>query len=71
MKELAAVLEERWKANHFKTAEEAFERVAVEGQSAAGPSFFKKADIPTPVPKTGSKEKIPATVLAAKKTDDD
>lgn len=67
MKELAAALEAKWKTNHFKTAEEAFERVAVDGQSAAGPSFFKKAEVPTPMLKTSRKEKVPATVLSAKK----
>jgi len=38
-------LEAKWKKEHFATAEEAFARVAVEGQAAAGPSFFEKAKV--------------------------
>mmetsp|Transcript_24950 Transcript_24950/g.36622 ORF Transcript_24950/g.36622 Transcript_24950/m.36622 type:complete len:582 (+) Transcript_24950:89-1834(+) len=44
MGDLPSELEKKWKVEHFKTAEEAFERVAVEGQSVAGASFFQKAE---------------------------
>ena len=63
MPEIAADLEAKWKKTHFKDAESAFDRVAVEGQSAAGPSFFKKAEISSPVFSTSD---APATVLSAK-----
>jgi zeaxanthin epoxidase len=43
MDEISEKLESRWKVEHFKTAEEAFERVEKEGQKSAGPSFFEKA----------------------------
>lgn len=43
MNELPKLLEERWRKTHEETAEIAFERVAKEGQSTAGPSFFQKA----------------------------
>ena len=45
MDEISEKLESRWKVEHFKTAEEAFERVEKEGQKAAGPSFFEKATV--------------------------
>ena len=54
IREIAADLEARWKVNHLKEAEDSFARVAKEGQKAAGPSFFQKAE-------------TPKTVLAAKK----
>ena len=58
MKELPAELEKRWKVQHFNDAEAAFKRVAIEGQAAAGPSFFQKS------------KDIPLTVLQAKKNAD-
>jgi len=36
-------LETKWKEKHRKGAEAAFDRVAKEGQSVGGPSFFEKA----------------------------
>lgn len=54
IKETAAALEESWKVKHREGAEAAF-ALADEGfKRATGPSFFKKAE-------------IPSTVLAAKK----
>jgi len=44
MKEIAADLEEKWRTKHFEASEEVFARVATEGQTASGPSFFKKAE---------------------------
>ncbi|KAL7514501.1 hypothetical protein ACHAXN_011790 [Cyclotella atomus] len=41
---LPADLEAKWERKHIKTAEEAFARVAEEGQSTAAPSFFKIAE---------------------------
>lgn len=41
---LPADLEAKWERNHIKNAEEAFARVAEEGQSTAAPSFFKIAE---------------------------
>lgn len=64
IKEIAADLETKWRTKHFKTSEDAFARVAAEGQSVAGPSFFKKAEIISPMP-SKSTDKKPATVLAA------
>ncbi len=58
MKELPAELEKKWKVQHFNDAEAAFKRVAIEGQAAAGPSFFQKG------------KDIPLTVLQAKKNSD-
>jgi zeaxanthin epoxidase len=52
--EIAAELEQKWRIQHQDDAEDAFALVKEEGQKIAGPSFFKKAE-------------IPATVLAAKK----
>ena len=43
MDDLPAQLEASWKAKHFEDAEKAFERVAKNGQDAAGPSFFQNA----------------------------
>jgi len=45
MKEIAADLEEKWRTKHFEASEEVFARVATEGQTASGPSFFKKAEV--------------------------
>jgi len=45
MGDLPAALESKWKKQHEKDAEEAFEQVAREGQKSAGPSFFKKAEV--------------------------
>ena len=45
MGNLPAILEEKWKTEHKRTAEKAFERVALEGQKSGGPSFFKTAEI--------------------------
>ena len=64
IKEIAADLELKWRTEHFKTSEDAFARVAAEGQSVAGPSFFKKAEIVSPV-LSKSRDKEPASVLAA------
>lgn len=47
MGDLPADLESKWEKKHIKDAEEAFARVAVEGQSAAAPSFFKIAETET------------------------
>jgi hypothetical protein len=58
MKDLPAELEKRWKVQHFNDAEAAFKRVEIEGQAAAGPSFFQKG------------KDVPLTVLQAKKNDD-
>lgn len=55
MKELPAELEKRWKAQHFKDSEAAFEKVEREGQAAAGPSFFEKG------------KDTPLTVMQARK----
>jgi zeaxanthin epoxidase len=44
MGDLPADLEEKWRKQHIKDAEEAFSKVAVEGQSASAPSFFKIAE---------------------------
>jgi len=44
MGDIPSKLESRWKTEHFKTAEEAFERVAREGQDVKGPSFFVKSE---------------------------
>mmetsp|Transcript_7850 Transcript_7850/g.10759 ORF Transcript_7850/g.10759 Transcript_7850/m.10759 type:complete len:606 (-) Transcript_7850:126-1943(-) len=44
MENIPSELETRWKTKHFESAEKEFARVAVEGQSSAGPSFFKKAE---------------------------
>lgn len=41
---LPADLEAKWKKQHIKDAEDAFNRVAEEGQSVAAPSFFKIAE---------------------------
>lgn len=54
IKEIAAELEEKWKAKHREEAEDAFALVKEEGQTISGPSFFQKAE-------------LPETVLAAKK----
>ena len=45
MGDLPAALEKKWKEQHEKDAEAAFELVAKEGQKSAGPSFFKKAEV--------------------------
>jgi hypothetical protein len=55
MKELPAELEKKWKNQHFEDAEAAFKKVASEGQSTTGPSFFQKA------------KDLPLTVLQAQK----
>lgn len=57
IREIAADLEAKWKVNHKIEAEEMFARVEKEGQQAAGPSFFQKAE-------------TPLTVMQAKKSDD-
>ncbi len=44
MGDLPKVLAEKWEAEHKRTAESAFDKVAVEGQKSAGPSFFKTAE---------------------------
>eukprot|EP00550_Attheya_septentrionalis_P012202 CAMPEP_0198304792 /NCGR_PEP_ID=MMETSP1449-20131203/57578_1 /TAXON_ID=420275 /ORGANISM="Attheya septentrionalis, Strain CCMP2084" /LENGTH=597 /DNA_ID=CAMNT_0044007321 /DNA_START=101 /DNA_END=1894 /DNA_ORIENTATION=+ len=54
MEGIPAALESKWKTEHYDTAEDAFARVAEEGQAAAGPSFFEKA-------------KVSETVLQAKR----
>jgi len=54
IREIAAELKEKWTTKHVEEAEDAFALVREEGQKAAGPSFFKKAE-------------TPETVLAAKK----
>jgi zeaxanthin epoxidase len=54
MEGIPAALESKWKTEHYNTAEDAFARVAEEGQAAAGPSFFDKA-------------KVSETVLQAKR----
>lgn len=58
MKDLPEELAKKWKVEHFEQAEAAFERVSVEGQSAAAPSFFQKSE-------------LPVTALQAKKEDMD
>lgn len=65
MREIAADLETKWRTRHFEASEDEFARVATEGQSAAGPSFFKAAEIVMP---NMSKDKQPATVLKANNT---
>ena len=55
MNEIPKLLESKWREEHKKSSEEAFERVAKEGQVSAGPSFFAKAN-----------EKL-STALSAKK----
>lgn len=44
---LPADLEAKWEKTHIKDAEDAFARVAEEGQSASAPSFFKIAETET------------------------
>lgn len=56
MGDLPAKLEAKWKAEHEKSAEAEFARVAKEGQKSAGPSFFQKANA-----------ELSNTVLQAKK----
>mmetsp|Transcript_1855 Transcript_1855/g.2557 ORF Transcript_1855/g.2557 Transcript_1855/m.2557 type:complete len:590 (+) Transcript_1855:91-1860(+) len=56
MGDLPAKLEAKWKAEHEKSAEIEFARVAKEGQKSAGPSFFQKANA-----------ELSNTVLQAKK----
>lgn len=43
MKDIPTALESKWRTEHFASAEEAFEKVARDGQTAAGPSFFSKS----------------------------
>jgi len=43
MGELPAKLEEKWRVEHEISSEKVFERVAREGQTTTGPSFFQKA----------------------------
>ena len=38
------VLAEKWEAEHKRTTEPAFNKVAGEGQKSAGPSFYKTAE---------------------------
>jgi zeaxanthin epoxidase len=45
MKDIPNQLESKWRKEHYKSAEEAFQRVATEGQATAGPSFFEKAKV--------------------------
>ena len=45
MGDLPKILNEKWKEQHKKRSEEEFKRVAAEGQSAGGPSFFKTAEV--------------------------
>jgi len=45
MGSLPKELNEKWKAEHYRTSEKEFERVAIEGQSTGGPSFFKTAEV--------------------------
>lgn len=48
MKSLPNQLETKWRKIHYDSAEQAFERVAREGQMApTGPSFFQKAKVGT------------------------
>jgi hypothetical protein len=63
IREIAKDLEARWKESHRKEAEEEFTRVEKEGQNAAGPSFFQKAESPS--------AKTPLTVMAAKRNSSD
>jgi len=44
MGDLPSILAEKWKETHQQTAEESFERVAIEGQAVSGPSFFQGAE---------------------------
>lgn len=44
MNEIPAELEAKWREEHYNTAEEAFARVAEEGQQLSMPSFFQKAE---------------------------
>mmetsp|Transcript_37879 Transcript_37879/g.56694 ORF Transcript_37879/g.56694 Transcript_37879/m.56694 type:complete len:598 (-) Transcript_37879:316-2109(-) len=45
MGSLPKELNEKWKSEHYRTSEKEFERVAIEGQSTGGPSFFKTAEV--------------------------
>ena len=67
MKNLPSDLEKKWRTSHFKSSQEAFEKVDKEGRTmTAGPSFFKIAELDVaPLPK-----KAPATALAAQKGDE-
>jgi zeaxanthin epoxidase len=44
MGDLPERLVEEWRERHVKSSQEAFDRVAREGQSTAGPSFFAKVE---------------------------
>ena len=44
MEGLPEELEAAWQKVHYESSEEAFEKVAKEGQAKAGPSFFKKSE---------------------------
>jgi len=65
MRSIPSDLEKKWRTAHFKSSQDAFDKVDREGRAAiqTGPSFFQIAeqDI-APLPKNA-----PATVLAAQK----
>ena len=63
MEDLPKALAEKWEAKHVEASEEAFARVAVEGQSVSGPSFFKKYEVATQTKPSTTM----TTALAAKK----